>query len=481
MNLGLDMSLRMQQKLSFQMIQSLKLLQVNTLQLEQLLRTELEMNPLLIAGEELDGELSDAESEDDPEKEEVKEPEEVKEDEELKVDEDSIDWENYLEEGFDLGYSRNEEVDRNEEHFEPTTVYQASLEEYLTGQIAEKNLSGEKELLVKFLIGSLDLDGYMRLPVEDVADFTKKDIAAVEDALQILWTFDPPGIGARNLRECMLLQLRHRGLESSLAGRIVADHWDLFEKMKIPDIARKLGVEPRVVQEAIAVLKTLNPKPGYEHNPDKSTTIIPDLIVEKIDGKFVAMLNNRSIPSLHISKSYADLLRRGSTVKQDVKKYVREKFNSASWFISAIEQRKATMLKVMYAIIDRQKTFFEKGHPHLAPLRLQDIADMISMHISTVSRVTSNKYVQTAHGIFELKYFFTEAVGKDSAGDDVSSERIRNRIRQMVDAEPASEPLSDQRIADVLSSEHMTVARRTVAKYREQMKILPARLRQRYE
>ncbi len=480
MNLGFDMSLRLQQKLSFQMIQSLKLLQVNTLQLEQILRTELEMNPLLVAGDELDGELAETE-EDVAKEEESKEDEDPPDDEDLKVDEDSIDWENYLEEGFDLGYSRNEEIDRNEEHYEPTQVYQISLEEHLNGQIAEKNLSEKKQLLVQFLIGSLDLDGYLRISVEDIADVTKQDIPAVEEALQILWTFDPAGIGARNLRECMMLQLRRRGLEESLAGRIVADHWELFEKMRIPDIARQLGVEPRVVQDAIAVLKTLNPKPGYELNPDKSTTIIPDLIVEKIDGKFVAMLNDRSIPSLRISKSYADLLRRGSTVKQDVKKYVREKFNSASWFISAIEQRKATMLKVMYAIIERQKVFFEKGYPHLAPLRLQDIADMIGMHISTVSRVTSNKYVQTAHGIFELKYFFTESVGKDAAGTDVSSERIRNRIRQMIDAENTNEPLSDQRIADILSSEHIPVARRTVAKYREQMKILPARLRQRYE
>ena len=479
MNLGLDMSLRMQQKLSFQMIQSLKLLQVNTLQLEQLLKTELEMNPLLIAGEDLDGEETDAEETGEEEEEKKEETEEAEED--LKVDEDTVDWEDYLEEGFDLGYSRNDEIDHNEERYEPTAVYQTSLEEYLTNQISEKNLPEEKSLLVQFLIGSLDIDGYLRISVEDIAAFVKKDILEVEEALQILWTFDPPGIGARNLRECMLLQLRARGMEASLPGRIVTDFWELFEKLKIPEIARRIGVEPRTIQESIAVLKTLNPKPGYEFNPDKSTTIIPDLIVEKIEGKFVVMLNDRSIPSLHISKSYADLLRRGSTVKQDVKKYIREKFNSASWFISAIEQRKTTMLKVMYAIIERQTEFFEKGHPFLSPLRLQDIADMIGMHISTVSRVTSNKYVQTSHGIFELKYFFTEAVGKDSVGADVSSERIRNRIRQMVEAESTAEPLSDQKIADILSQEHLPVARRTVAKYREQMKILPARLRQRYE
>ena len=478
MNLGLDMSMRLQQKLSFQMIQSLKLLQVNTLQLEQLLKTELEMNPLLVAD---DDDAAENQEQEEVKEEDKQEPEEAGEDTDLKVEEESIDWENYLEEGFNLGYSASEEIDRGKEHYEPTPVYQATLEEYLTNQLAEKKLSEEKKPLLQFLIGCLDTDGYLRIPLEDIAKVTKVSFIEAEETLRLLWTFNPAGIGARNLQECMMLQLRAKGKEGSLPWRIVTEKWELLEKLKIPDIARELEIEPRDVQEGIAVLKTLNPKPGYGYNPDKPTTIIPDLIVEKIDGKFVVMLNDRSVPSLHINKSYADLLRRGSTARQEVKKYLREKFNSASWFISAIEQRKTTMLKVMYAIIERQKEFFELGQPHLSPLRLQDIADMIGMHISTVSRVTSNKYVQTAHGIFELKYFFTEAVVKDAGGSDISSERIKNRIRQMIETESQSDPLSDQKITDILSSEQLPVARRTVAKYREQMKILPARLRQKYE
>jgi RNA polymerase sigma-54 factor len=478
MNLGLDMSMRLQQKLSFQMIQSLKLLQVNTLQLEQLLKTELEMNPLLVASEDDPAETQDQE---EVKKEETQEPDEASEDTDLKVEEEAIDWENYLEEGFNLGYSSSEEIDHNKEHYEPTPVYQATLEEHLTGQIAEKKLPENKQLLVQFLIGSLDIDGYLRISLDDIVHFTKTGAVEIEEALQILWSFDPPGIGARNLRECMMLQLRGRGLEGSLPWHIVAEKWELFEKLKIPDMARELNVEPRVVQEALSVLKTLNPKPGNQYNPDKPATIIPDLIVEKIDGKFVVMLNDRSIPSLRINKSYANLLRRGSTARQEVKKYLREKFNSATWFIGAIEQRKTTMVKVMSAIVERQKEFFEKGPPHLSPLRLQDIADIIGMHISTVSRVTSNKYVQTAHGIFELKYFFTEAVIKNPEGSDISSERIKNRIGQMIETEDPKGPLSDQKIADILSNEHLAVARRTVAKYREQMKLLPARMRQKYE
>jgi RNA polymerase sigma-54 factor len=470
------MSLKLQQKLSFQMIQSLKLLQVNTLQLEQVLKTELELNPVLEAGDEIE---QDAEENRDHEEKEDTDTE--KEAEELDVNEDSIDWEEYLEEGFDLGYSYNEEVDPNEERYEPTPVYQDTLEEHLTKQLTEKKLSERKQLICAFLIGSLDTDGYLRFPIAELSQFIQVDPYEVEEVLQVLWTMDPPGVGARDLRECMLLQLRARRKEGTLAMRIIQETWDLFEKLKIPEISRHFGVEPKQVQDALETLKTINPKPGYQYNPDKPSTIIPDLIVEKIDGRFVVMLNDRSVPSLHINKSYANMIKRGSSAKKDVKKYVREKFNSATWFIRSIEQRKTTMLKVMYAIIERQEVFFEKGPPNLNPLKLQDVADMVEMHISTVSRVTSNKFVQTRHGIFELKYFFTEAVGRDAEGADISSERIKNRIRQLVEMENTKKPLSDQKISDILTQENLTVARRTVAKYREQMKILPARLRQKYE
>lgn len=477
MNLGFDLSMKLQQKLSFQMIQSLKLLQVNTLQLEQLLKTELELNPMLETSEELDTETE--QSQEEPEKEKAEEKEEAAD--EIDVNEDSVDWEEYLEEGFDLGYSYNEETDPNQERYEPTPVYQKTLDEHLNEQLTDRKLPERKMLLVQLLIGSLDSDGYLRFDLNDLATFAHADIFEIEEALQILQSMDPPGVGARNLRECMTLQLRKRGFENSLAIRIIDERWDLFEKLKIPDIAKHFNVELKDVQDAIDILKTITPKPGYQYNPEGSSTIIPDLIVEKIDGEFVVMLNDRSIPSLHINKSYANLLKKGSTAKGDVKKYVREKFNSASWFIKSIEQRKNTMLRVMYAILERQTNFFEKGPPNLNPLKLQDIADMVEMHISTVSRVTSNKYVQTRHGIFELKYFFTEAVGHDEEGADISSERIKNRIKELVEAESPKKPLSDQKIAELLEKENLGVARRTVAKYREQLKILPARMRQKYE
>jgi RNA polymerase sigma-54 factor len=481
-NLGLDMSLKLQQKLSFQMIQSLKLLQVNTLQLELLLKTELEMNPVLEASEETEIEQEESEKEEaekDAEKEvDNKESETEKE---LEVNEDDVDWEKYLEEGFEMGDRMNEETDPNKEYYEPVTVQQISLEEHLQNQLADKTLTEKQKLLVTFLVGSLDPDGYLRISVPDVADFLTISVPEVEDALSVIHTLEPPGLGARNVQECLTLQLTKKRRDSSLAMRIVTESWELLEKLKLPEIARQLGVDIHEVQAAVDEIKTLHPKPGYLITGERPSTIVPDLIVEKVDNEFVVMLNDRSLPSLHINKSYLQLIKRGGPAKKDVKNYIREKLNSASWLVRSIEQRRTTMLKVMYAIVERQKDFFEKGPPNLNPLKLQDIATMVAMHISTVSRVTSNKYVQTPHGVFELKYFFTESMGQDLSGGDVSAEKIRNRIRELVENENPKKPLSDQKLSDILSREGFTVARRTVAKYREQQKLLPARMRQKYD
>jgi RNA polymerase sigma-54 factor len=469
------MSLKLQQKLSFQMIQSLKLLQVNTLQLEQLLKTEMEMNPVLEASEEAE------EIQQDEQHEESDDPVAEKDDPELDLNEESVDWEEYLEEGFDLGYSHSEEVDHGVERYEPTAVYMPTLEEYLVNQLVGRKLSERDMLMVKLIIGYLGNDGYLRTPLEEIAEFAHIDIHELTNALSIVWSLEPAGVGARCLQECLAIQLRRSRQQDSLAMRIVTDAWDLFEKVKIPELSRTFGVDLKQIQDAIDVIRKMHPKPGLLINEETTATIIPDLIVENIDGKIVVMLNDRSIPSLHINKAYAKMIKRGSRARTEEKKYIREKLNSASWLIRSIEQRKATMLNVMHAIIERQPEFFQKGPPHLSPLKLQDVADMVGMHISTVSRVTSNKYVQTPFGIFELKYFFTEALGRDSDGGDVSSERIRDRIRELVEAENPIKPLSDQKIADILSREDLKVARRTVAKYREQLRILPARLRQKYE
>jgi len=472
MNLGLDLSLKLQQKLSYQMIQSLKLLQVNTLQLEQLIKQEIEMNPV----------LEQTEEQDEEQVEELDQKENENEEEELEVAEDEIDWEEFLEEGFDLGGKMSEErVHSDTQQYEPTPVHFASLEEHLLAQLSEKKMDDSMRILIEYIIGSLSADGYLRMTLQELAEGIEQSPYKLEEALAIVQRMDPPGVGSRNLKECLQIQLQQRGKTDTLSYRIISEAWGLFERVKVPDIARRFEVSPQEVQNAFELLKTLHPKPGYLIARDAASVIVPDLIVEKIDGELVVMLNDRSVPSLKINKAYSEMLRRGNKTPKDVKKYVREKLNGASWLIRSIEQRKSTMLKVMYAIIERQKEFFEKGPPHLNPLKLQDVAEAVEMHISTISRVTNGKYVQTSHGIFELKYFFSEAISRESEEGDVSAMRIKNRIRELIENENSKKPLSDQKISEKLTAENLRVARRTVAKYREQLKLLPARLRQKYD
>ena len=502
MNLNISQSLLLQQKMSFNMIQSLKLLQVNTLQLEQMLKAELEINPVLEIEEDMEVEAD--ERLDDDEEREREEDEYL---EEISGGEDNVDWDEYLEEGFDLGYSFNEEADPNVERYEASPVYEETLEEHLTKQLSDRKIGEREKLVAQFIIGSLDEDGYLRMSVPEIISFTKAQAYEVERALKAVQRLDPAGVGARDLRECMMLQLRARDMRKSLAMTIIDKYWDLFERLKVPEIARKLGVSTHDVQDAINTIKTLSPKPGYQYSIGSNSTIIPDLIVEKVEGKFVVMLNDRSVPSLCINEHYANLAKRGSKARKEEKEYIREKLNSANWFIKAIEQRRTTMLKVMNAIVKSQITFFEKGPPNLNPLVMEEVADMIKMSISTVSRVANGKYVQTQHGIFELKYFFSSAAGQDrgkmknlaeskradggdtgdnddnggAAGADVSIERIRSRIRQLIDEEDPTKPLTDLTIADMLKKENLPAARRTVTKYREQMKILPTRMRLKYD
>jgi RNA polymerase sigma-54 factor len=489
----------------------LKLLQVNTLQLEQVLRTELEQNPLLEIEEEMsadaeldaaerggDGEGGDGSAADDDVGGNDTRDEADDYLEELTgggEDDGAIDWEEYLEDGFDPSGAYREEVDRNEERYEPAVVYEETLEERLVEQLAGKRLSKRAGQLVRYLISCLDDDGYLRASVEDIAERVGTVPCEIADALEALQQLEPPGVGARDLRECLMLQLRAKNMDGSLAMKIVSKRWELLEKMKIPDIAKLEGVEPKDAQEAIALIGRLDPKPGHRYGGDGASAIIPDLIVRKIDGRFVVTLNDGSIPSLYINRRYADMIKRGSKAKGEVKEYVRAKFNSAKWFINAIEQRRATILRVMNAIVERQKAFFEHGPPNLAPLKQQEIADAIGMHVSTVSRVVNSKYAQTPHGIFELRYFFTESVGahrnvrkpaepaRDGAADDggdVTAERIKNRIRQLIKDEDSASPLSDQKLSDILEKDGLPAARRTVTKYREQMRIPTTRMRQTY-
>lgn len=477
MNLGFDLNLSMQQKLSFQMIQSLKLLQATTLQLEQQIQTELAMNPLLEETGAMELEYQDDESaaQDD--------------DGELQVDDEKIDVGDYLEDGFEYSYGSSSEspteAREKQDYIETLQVYEETLEEALLKQLAEAGVGSsesEQYLVVEFLIASLDERGYLPLmDMEELTEILGVSEESLRTGIEILQQFDPVGVGARNLRECLLLQLAREGREASLAYAILDERWKLFEKLKIPALARAFEVDQIDIQNSIDEIRELDPKPAKLYSGNSENIAIPDLVVEEIDGKLTAIVNDRFLPDLRINQAYSDMLKRRSGAKKDVKEFIRGKYNSANWLIRAVEQRRTTMLRVMDAIMDRQKEWFQEGPPNLNPLKLQDIADVIEMHVSTISRVTNNKFVQTPFGLFELKYFFSDALGQTDAGEDISTTRIKNRLGEVIEGEDKTKPFSDQKLSEMMTEEGFALARRTVSKYREQLGVPTARMRKKYD
>jgi len=303
-------------------------------------------------------------------------------------------------------------------------------------------------------------------------------VTEIERVLTIVQTLDPPGVGARDLRECLLIQIKARGQEGGLAWRIVDEQFENLKNNKRADIARALKVTPEQVQEAIDSLSQLSPKPGLEVSDEEVKYVVPDLLVERVDEQYVVLLNDKNVPRLRINQAYEAVLKGQRKVDATERDYIKGKLNSARWLIQTIEQRRRTMIKVMTCIIAEQREFFDKGIAFLRPLTLQQVARQIGMHESTVSRVTTNKYVQTPRGVFELKFFFSAGLSTDD-GEDVSAKTVRDRIKNLIAEEDAKDPHSDQKIAEVLHADGLNIARRTVAKYREQLKILPARFRRR--
>jgi RNA polymerase sigma-54 factor len=302
----------------------------------------------------------------------------------------------------------------------------------------------------------------------------------VEEVRHVILHLDPLGIGSKDLRECLLVQVHAKGLSDSLMAKIIDKHFELLKKYQLPEIARQTGAQVADVQHAIKEIGKLEPHPGTVVSEVRSVSIIPDLVVNKLNnGEFQITLNDGYVPSLRVSKEYISMLRKETKKSSEVRKYVSEKLNAANWLVRAIEQRKVTMIRVMTSIVNKQKDWFEKGPPNLRPLRLQEVADDISMHISTVCRVSNDKYVQTPYGVYELKQFFSSGVEQED-GTEVSTQRARDLLKELVDGEVKSKPLSDQQLVDLMKEKGIEVARRTVSKYREQLGILPARLRKEF-
>ncbi len=492
--IGLDhtQSQLLQQKLAPQLIQSLRLLQLPTLELAKLIQQELEINPLLEIDEDvtldLEQEEPRAELDDETENEDQdEEPVEELEFEDPDLDTlnsdifDEHDWDHYLNES---GYaSPREEFESNTEDWHNDRTTPKTLRDSLLEQVAIADLSPSGRVIAEYLIGNIGEDGFLGCSTGEVADELGVNLDNVECVLGIIQTFDPVGVGARNLQECLLIQLKEKNITNGLVANVVRNHLDDWINRRFSQISLALDTsvdDMRVIEE---VLASLNPKPNIEPEPALNLNhVIPDLEVQKIGDEYVVSLTDHTLPELRISPIYRTLLRQSDKPERDdpklreTKKFVVEKLNSARWFINAIHQRRATMLKVMRCIVENQVQFFERGPGFLKPMVLQEVADKVQMHISTISRVSNGKYVQTPHGVFELKYFFDGGLSRYD-GADVSARSVKEKIAKLIGGEDVQDPLSDQHIAAILKEEGINIARRTVAKYRDQLNISSARLR----
>jgi RNA polymerase sigma-54 factor len=473
MKVGLSVGLQQRLVMTPRLQQALKLLQMPTLELQQVLKQEILQNPLLEEVDESE-EILDEEAQEE-EEQDVREEQAEESGEES---EEPIDWDDYFETGFGIGNGYAEEEERDD-FLERVPVAKQSFADYLMSQLRLVT-DDEKTLRIgEYIIGSLDDSGYLTCPLEEVANTFDMNVEEVEEVLKVIQTFDPPGVGARDLKECLLIQLRSRDLGDSLAARIVGEHFEEFKQKKYLDLSKKLKISLKEVQAQAKVIGSLNPKPGLDIIAEGPRYVIPDLVVERVGDKYVVYLNDKNIPRLRISQSYRDELRHNPDISSETKDFIQGRLKNAKWLIQTIEQRRRTMIKVMQSIVEEQREFFEKGTASLRPLTLQQVASKINMHESTVSRVTTNKYVQTPRGVFELKFFFSSSLGTQS-GEEVSAKSAKMSIKDIIAKENAKKPLSDQKIADILKEGGLIIARRTVAKYREQLGILPARHRKQY-
>ncbi len=476
---GLSQQLRINPRL----YQAMDLLYMPLLDLQQHLKQELLGNPFL--------ELIEPEEET-----EVPLAEEAKEDKKEAEANDEPNWEEILlDDGSDSG-APPRDMSEAREYVEPVPVESKDLSDYLRDQMRLLDLTPRQQLLAEEFIGNIAEDGYLGATLEEmmrganqllqehVAE-SEQDVqpqlfttAEAEEMLRIIQKLDPPGVGARDLRECLLLQLEARSETDTLAYRLVRDAFDDLKAHRWSDLGKRFGLDATEVQKVADDLAKLDPKPGLQHSAANDAYIIPDLVVEKIDGQYKVFLNDAGLPRLRISKTYQDIARDKKKFQGENKDFINQRMNSAHWMIQAIEQRRQTMLKVMNFIVDRQRDFFEKGVEYLKPLTLREVADVINMHESTVSRVTNEKYVQTPRGLLPLKFFFSSGLST-TTGEDASARAIRAQIQKMVGDEDPKNPLTDQQIVEMFAQRGVKIARRTVAKYRDQLSILPARMRKR--
>ncbi len=445
--------------------QAIKLLPMSTLELSDLLNQEMVENPMLeeVPTEELQ-----------PATPEKAEPERSAEATTAKTTDtwDDQDYEYFFGDYLDDGYRPRAPQEVKElPPIENTLSTSSSLSDHLLWQLSMQTDDALMREIGSAIVGNLNDDGILVASFDELAAMGPWPVDEVERALRLVQGFDPTGVAARDLQECLLLQLRHLGLEGSPTEKIVTDHLRLLQNHQVPEIARKLGMTIDDIKEHIETIRHLDPKPGSRYNPTQSQYVIPDVYVVKVEDQYVAVLNEDGLPQMRISPVYRRLLDKGAAGNSDeTRAYVKDKFRSALWLIKSVEQRQRTIHKVATSIINFQRDFLDHGIEHLRPLVLRDVANDIGMHESTVSRVVTNKYMHTPQGVFEMKYFFHSGINS-SYGESVSSVTIKQRIRKIIENEDPRKPLSDSRIVSILQREGLVLARRTIAKYREELKI----------
>jgi RNA polymerase sigma-54 factor len=509
--LGQDLRLRQQLVMTPQLQQAIKILQLSLPELEAIVQSELEQNQMLepldqspaeAASEselpdpeaaassdgeplppEADGAVS-ANSDDDWEtgaREENKTTPTVEteaRDAALEIKElnslEKLDWREYLE-TYSNNWQESAPPDSDDDHrsaLENTPLRRSSLEDHMMWQLRMSNLTENDQKIGATIIYNLNDDGYLETPVEELASQLEIPPDEVERVLARVQHFDPPGVAARNLRECLLAQLQNLGMEESLAAQIVKNHLDLLEKHRYAEIAKVLGVPVETVGQSAKVISVLEPKPGRDYGGAEPTYVVPDVYIQKVGEEYVVTLNRDAVPRLRLAGYYQRVLN-DADVATETREYLQERLRSARWLVKSIYQRQQTIFKVATSIVKFQRAFFDHGISVLKPLVLKDVAEDIGMHESTISRATANKYAHTPQGIYELKFFFTSGV-KGASGEDVSAETVKEEIRAMVTAETPMSPLSDQAIAEMLRVKQINIARRTVAKYRQAMGIPPS-------
>jgi RNA polymerase sigma-54 factor len=479
MALELRQNLKLAQKLVMtpQLRQAIKLLQLGRLELTEALQAEIEQNPMLEEAPTLLEQAGNPEAlsaDESSYQPEAVVTDRVKGDDPATVAE--INWEDYSN-SFDTDLSFSHETPPADAPSQFDFISATpGLAAYLQWQLTHLDLNEQDVDLTTFIVSNLDGHGFLEASIEDICAYGQCGVEEAEGALRLVQSLDPAGVAARDIRESLLLQLDRLEDEDPLAYEIVEQHMDLLESRNYAQMARETGTPLKRVQEAVAVIQGLTPYPGNEFSNEQTNYVSPDVYVYKIDGEFVIQLNDEGLPQLQLSSEYQQLLKQKNALNAESRGYLRENKRNAEWFIKSIEQRQRTIYRVMESLLKFQRDFFEEGPAAMRPLILRDVAEDIGMHESTVSRVTSNKYVHCPQGIYELKYFFSTAV-PNAEGDTVAAEAIKTRIRQLINSENPAKPLSDNKISELLAKESIAVARRTVAKYREQLKILPVKHR----